>query len=41
MCDPLCEIQAKVSNSNYEITSIEVWFQTLISVYDMALLSQY
>ncbi len=24
MCDPLCEIQAKVSKSNYEITSINV-----------------
>ncbi len=26
LCDPLCEIQAKVSKSNYEITSIKVWF---------------
>ncbi len=24
--DPVCEIQAKVSKSNYEITSIKVWF---------------
>ncbi len=24
ICDPLCEIQAKVSKSNYEITSIKV-----------------
>ncbi len=23
-CDPVCEIQAKVSKSNYEITSIKV-----------------
>ncbi len=31
-CDPLCEIQAKVSKSNFEITSIKVGFQTLISL---------
>ncbi len=24
ICDPLCEIQAKVSKYNYEITSIKV-----------------
>ncbi len=29
-CDPLCEIQAKVSKPNYEITSIQVWFIPLI-----------
>ncbi len=27
---PLCEIQAKVSQSSYEITTIKVWFQPLI-----------
>ncbi len=40
-CDPLCEIQAKVSKSNYEITSIKIWFQpliSLISIFDMILL---
>ncbi len=26
ICDPLCEIQAKVSKSNYEITSIKFDF---------------
>ncbi len=31
-CDPLCEIQAKVSKSNYEITSIKVLFQPLIEL---------
>ncbi len=31
-CDPLCEIQAKVSKSNYEITSIKVGFQPFISL---------
>ncbi len=30
ICDPLCEIHAKVSKSNYEITSIKVWFLPLI-----------
>ncbi len=40
-CDPLCENQAKVSKSNYEITSIKVWFQPLIPVFDMALLSHF
>ncbi len=30
--DPLCEIQAKVSTSNYEKTSIKDWFQSLISL---------
>ncbi len=30
--DPLCEIQAKVSKSNYEITSIKIGFQPLISL---------
>ncbi len=29
-CDPLCEIQAKVLKSNYDITSIKVWFLPLI-----------
>ncbi len=32
MCGPLCEIQAKVSKSNYEIASIKVWFLPLISL---------
>ncbi len=32
ICDPLCEIQAKVSKSNYEITIIKVWFLPLISL---------
>ncbi len=41
ICDPLCEIQAKVSKSCNEITSIKVWFQPLISIFDMTLLSQY
>ncbi len=41
ICDPLCEIQAKVSKSNYEITSINVWFLPLISIFDMTLLGQY
>ncbi len=36
-CDPLCEIQAKVSKSNYEITSIKVWFQLLISLWFQSL----
>ncbi len=31
-CDPLCEIQAKVSNSNYETMSIKVRFLPLISL---------
>ncbi len=31
VCDPLCEIQA-VSKSNYEITSIKIWFLPLISL---------
>ncbi len=31
-CDPLCEIQTKVSKSNYEITSIKVWFLPFISL---------
>ncbi len=31
-CDPLCEMQAKVSKSDYEITSIKVGFQPLISL---------
>jgi len=29
-CDPLCEIQAKVSKSNYEKTSINILFIPLI-----------
>ncbi len=41
ICDPLCEIQAKVSKSNYE----KVWFLTInftvISIFDMTFLSQY
>ncbi len=32
MCDLLCEVQAKVSKSNYEKTSIKVWFLPLISL---------
>ncbi len=32
ICDPLCEMQAKVSKSDYEITSIKVGFQPLISL---------
>ncbi len=32
-CDPLCEIHANVSKSNYEITSIKVVFQPLISLW--------
>ncbi len=32
ICDPLCEIQTKVSESNYEITSIKVRFLPLISL---------
>ncbi len=39
--DPLCETQAKVSKSNDEITSIKVGFLPLISIFVMALLSQY
>ncbi len=39
ICDPLCEIQAKVSKSNYEKTSIKVWFLRLISKFDMTLLN--
>ncbi len=31
-CEPLCEIQAKVSKYNNEITSIKVWFLPLISI---------
>ncbi len=45
ICDPLCEIQAKVSKSSYEITSIKVLISTInftiISIFDMTLLSQY
>ncbi len=45
ICDPLCEIQAKASKSNYEITSIKVFISTInftiISIFDMTLLSQY
>ncbi len=41
ICDPLCEIQAKISKFNNEITSIKVEFQPLISMFDMALLSQF
>ncbi len=41
ICDPLCEIQAKVSKSNYEKTSVRLWFLPLISNFDMTLLSQY
>ncbi len=33
ICGPLCEIQAKVSKSNYEITSIKVLFLPSISLY--------
>ncbi len=42
-CDPLCEIQAKVSKSNYEITSFKVSTInfTIIKNFDMTLLSQY
>ncbi len=29
-CDPLFEIQGKVSKFNYEITSIKVWFLPII-----------
>ncbi len=36
-CDPVCEIQAQVSKSNYEITSIKVWFQPLISLWFQSL----
>ncbi len=32
ICDPLCEIQAKVSKLNYEITSIKVKFLPSISL---------
>ncbi len=41
--DPLCEIQAKVSKPNYEITSIQVWFIPLILLWfqSLTLLSQY
>ncbi len=31
-CDPLREIQAKVSKSNYEKTSINIWFLPSISL---------
>ncbi len=37
MCDPLCEIQAKVSKSNYEIIRIKVWFQPFISLWFQSL----
>ncbi len=42
-CDPLCEIQAKVSKSNYEQASklISTINFTIISIFDMTLLSQY
>ncbi len=30
ICDPLCEVQAKVSKSNYEITSIKVTFLLIV-----------
>ncbi len=32
ICDPLGEIQAEVSKSNYDKTSIKVWFLPLISL---------
>ncbi len=34
-CDPLGEIQAKVSKSNYEKTSIKIWFQSLTWPYSV------
>ncbi len=40
ICDPLCEIQAKVSKSNYEKTrtiNSTINF-TIISIFDMTLL---
>ncbi len=40
--DPLCEIQAKVSKSKYGITNmISTINFTIISIFDMTLLSQY
>ncbi len=43
-CDPLCEIQAKVSKSNFEKTNITFDFYqyfTIIKIFYMILLSQY
>ncbi len=34
-CDPRGEIQAKVSKSNYEKTSIKIWFQSLTWPYSV------
>ncbi len=41
ICDPVCEIQAKVWKSNYEITRIKVWFQPLISLWVQSLTCPY
>ncbi len=39
--NPLCEIQTKVSKSNYEKTSINIWFLTLIPLYFQTLICPY
>ncbi len=42
-CDPLCEIQVRVSKSNYEVNQslISTINFTIISIFDMILLRQY
>ncbi len=42
-CDPLCEIQVRVSKSNYEVNQslISTIHFTIISIFDMILLRQY
>ncbi len=37
----VCEIQANVSKSNYEISLISTINFTMISIFDMVLLGQY
>ncbi len=43
ICDPLCEIQAKVSKTNYEKNKHQRFIYTInftfISIFDMTLLS--